>query len=535
MNIIFCTSSFQVLIAKEIARTTGEKFIGVYQRMSYDDRQRIYAEKMSEFCEDTLFIEDESWGRELRKKLENVKLEKLYLSSLDNPIALGILSFAPIQLFTFDDGSTSLITPNMYTVNPSRVVSHNCMMLENVIEISQGHYTVFNRNTIFLVSKLIKMNFNVEPDRFTRANNGRTIKANNGRTIKVFLGQLLGSSIDDKDVRLTEKFINKAITSLGDVLYYPHPRVPLKIENATTVATNFCFEEEIYRLLTEYEFVEVYGFYSTSFVLIKDIPGVSVKSFRTFLTTNEAQIYSNLGIECINLPLWDIAVDIIMPVYNSEETVEDAIKSVLNQTHTNYKLVIVDNDSTDRTEDICKKYLEDIRVVYHKVQHGGISEALNTGISLATADYIARQDSDSEWMPWHLDFLLNELDSNPNLDIIGSKVIEDENKMPGGIRRNYFNTLSGEQLWLTLAYRNVFNHYTVIFKKKAYEEAGRYDSEFAGFEDWHLWACMVTKNNAVVLNTVTVHYRLSESYKKRMLFRSRLARSRGLRLEDVMR
>lgn len=207
----------------------------------------------------------------------------------------------------------------------------------------------------------------------------------------------------------------------------------------------------------------MYGFYSTSFVLIKDIPGVSVKSFRTFLTTNEAQIYSNLGIECINLPLSDIAVDIIMPVYNSEETVEDAIKSVLNQTHTNYKLIIVDDGSTDRTEDICKKYLEDIRVVYHKVQHGGISEALNTGISLATADYIARQDSDDEWMPWHLDFLLNGLNSNPNLDINGSKVIEDENKIPGGIRRNYFNTLSGEQLWLTLAYRNVFNHSTVIF------------------------------------------------------------------------
>ena len=527
MNIIFCTSPFQVLIAKEIARTTGEKFIGVYQRMSYDDRQRIYAEKMSEFCEDTLFIEDESWGRELRKKLENVKLEKIYLSSLDNPIALGILSFAPIQLFTFDDGSTSLITPNMYTVNPSRVVSHNGMTIENVIELSQGHYTVFDKNTIFPTSKLIKMNFNVEPDSFKRAYNGKTIK--------VFLGQLLGSPMDDKDIKLTEKLINKAVTSLGDVLYYPHPRVPLKIENATTVTTNFCFEEEIYRLLTEYEFVEVYGFYSTSFVLIKDIPGVSVKSFRTFLTTNEAQIYKILGIECIDLPSSDTAVDIIMPVYNSEETVENAIKSVLNQTHTNYRLIIVDDGSTDETGVICKKYLEYTRVVYHKVEHGGISKALNAGIALSTADYIARQDSDDEWMPWHLDFLLNGLDLNPELDIIGSKVVDDENKIPGGIRRNYFNTLSGEQLWLTLAYRNIFNHSTVIFKKKAYEEAGRYDSEFDGFEDWHLWARMVTKDNALVLNTVTAHYRLSESYKKEMFFRSRLARSRGLRLEDVMR
>ena len=59
--------------------------------MSHDDRQRIYVEKMSEFCEDVVFIEDESWGRELRRKLENVKLEEFYLASLDNSIALGIL------------------------------------------------------------------------------------------------------------------------------------------------------------------------------------------------------------------------------------------------------------------------------------------------------------------------------------------------------------------------------------------------------------------------------------------------------------
>ena len=527
MNIIFCTSPFQVLVAREIARVTEEKFLGIYLKMSYDCRQDIYAARMAEFCEDTLFIENENWGVELREKLKKVRLEKFYLASLDNSIALGILSFAPMQLFTFDDGSTSVIAPNMYMINPQRVVAHNGMTLENVIEASQGHYTIFDSNTIFPNSKLIKMDFNTEPEDF--------IRANNGKTVKVFLGQALGSCIDEKDIAITKKLTKKALDSLGDVLYYPHPRVPLRIENATTVTTNFCFEEEIYRLLSEYEFVEVYGFYSTSFVLIKDIPGVSVKSFRTFLTTNEAQIYKALGIEYIDLPLSDTAVDIIMPVYNSERTVEYAIKSVLNQTHTNYRLIIVDDGSTDETEVVCKKYLEDNRVVYHKVEHGGISKTLNAGIELATADYIARQDSDDEWMPWHLDFLLNELDSNSNLDIIGSKVVEDENKLPGGIRRNYFNTLSGEELWLTLAYRNIFNHSTVIFKKKAYEEAGRYDSEFDGFEDWHLWARMVTKDNAVVLNTVTAYYRLSESYKKEMVFRSRLARSRGLRLEDVMR
>ena len=181
-----------------------------------------------------------------------------------------------------------------------------------------------------------------------------------------------------------------------------------------------------------------------------------------------------------------------------------------------------------------EKYLNDERVIYHKVLHGGISRALNAGISLATAEYIARQDSDDEWMPWHLDFLLNELEQNDKLDIIGSKVAADRNKLQGGIKRNNFNNLSGEELWFKLAYKNMFNHSTVIYKKSAVEEAGGYDPECDGFEDWHLWARMVTKDNALVMNTLTAYYGLPEEDNRGMIFRSRLAKSRGLRLEDVL-
>ena len=89
-------------------------------------------------------------------------------------------------------------------------------------------------------------------------------------------------------------------------------------------------------------------------------------------------------------------------------------------------------------------------------------------------------------------------------------------------------------MWLDLAYQNVFNHSTVIFKRSAYDEAGGYDAKCDGFEDWHLWSRMVTKDNALVLNVTTTYYRLSERHKRGMAFRARLARSRGLRLEDVL-
>ena len=526
MNIIFCTSPFQVLVAREVAKVTGEKFFGIYLKMSNDNRQKIYAEKMKEFCEDTLFIDNKEWPNELREKLENIKIDKFYLASLDNPVAHMIFNPNFMKLFTFDDGSTSIIEPNMYTRYTDRVVGPNEITLEKVINLSQGHYTIFDTNTVFSTEKLIKIPFDTKPKNLARATNGKTIK--------VFLGQALGNYIDEKDIKITEKLTKKALEEIGSAIYYPHPRVTVNVENAEIIESDKSFEEEIYDLLSNYENVEVYGFYSTSLFIVKDIPGVSVHCFRTFLTTNEVEILGNYGIESADLPLSDTAVDIVMPIYNREKTVGKAIESVLNQTHKNFRLIIVDDGSRDGTEEICRKYLNDERVIYHKVLHGGISRALNAGILIATAEYIARQDSDDEWMPWHLDFLLNELEQNDKLDIIGSKVDADRSKLQGGIKRNNFNNISGEELWFKLAYKNMFNHSTVIYKKSAVEEAGGYDSECDGFEDWHLWARIVTKDNALVMNTLTVYYGLPEEDDKGMIFRSRLAKSRGLRLEDVL-
>jgi glycosyltransferase, group 2 family len=526
MNIIFCTSPFQVLVAREVAKVTGEKFFGIYLKMSNDNRQKIYAEKMKEFCEDTLFIDNKEWPNELREKLENIKIDKFYLASLDNPVAHMIFNPNFMKLFTFDDGSTSIIEPNMYTRYTDRVVGPNEITLEKVINLSQGHYTIFDTNTVFSTEKLIKIPFDTKPKNLARATNGKTIK--------VFLGQALGNYIDEKDIKITEKLTKKALEEIGSAIYYPHPRVTVNVENAEIIESDKSFEEEIYDLLSNYENVEVYGFYSTSLFIVKDIPGVSVHCFRTFLTTNEVEILGNYGIESADLPLSDTGVDIVMPIYNREKTVGKAIESVLNQTHKNFRLIIVDDGSRDGTEEICRKYLNDERVIYHKVLHGGISRALNAGILIATAEYIARQDSDDEWMPWHLDFLLNELEQNDKLDIIGSKVDADRSKLQGGIKRNNFNNISGEELWFKLAYKNMFNHSTVIYKKSAVEEAGGYDPECDGFEDWHLWARIVTKDNALVMNTLTAYYGLPEEDDKGMIFRSRLAKSRGLRLEDVL-
>ena len=526
MNVIFCTSPFQVLVAKEVVGYVKEDFVGVYLKMSNDPRQQIYAERMQEFCSEVLILEGKAAFHDIKDYFDGELITNLYLASLDNPVALSIFDPSKMGLYTFDDGSTSVIPKNMYSVAQDRGIPYTRFTLSEVMSLSKRHYTVFEGCTLFPKERQVLLQPNFKPTNFR--------KASNGKTVKVFLGNYLGSLQSREDLEITQKLTSKVLESKGIDYYYPHPRVPLNLYNERLKETSLCFEEEIYTLLEEYEFVEVHGFYSTSLLLVKDFEGVSIKGYRTFLTTYESDVLSILGIPYQNLSLTDIPVDIVMPVYNGSKTISQSVESVLNQTHQNFRLLIVDDGSTDNTLEVCAPYLSDKRILYQRCEHRGISETLNSGITISTTEYVARQDADDVWMSWHLDVLLYKLEKNPQLDLIGSRVVVKEEDVPEKVNLTSQNHLSGEDLWLALAYRNYFNHSTVIFKRSAYEEAGKYDPKCNGFEDWHLWSRMVTKDNAMLLDVITAYYRLSERYRRGMTFRARLARSRGLRLEDVM-
>lgn len=104
----------------------------------------------------------------------------------------------------------------------------------------------------------------------------------------------------------------------------------------------------------------------------------------------------------------DALVSVIMPVYNRENTIRQAIDSVLCQTHYCLELIIVDDGSTDNTLKIVQAYT-DGRVRLIRQQHGGANKARNVGIAHAKGEYIAFQDSDDEWMADKLDVQLMRL------------------------------------------------------------------------------------------------------------------------------
>lgn len=193
-------------------------------------------------------------------------------------------------------------------------------------------------------------------------------------------------------------------------------------------------------------------------------------------------------------------VSIIIPVKGGA-TLLKSIESVSNQLYTDWECIIVDDG-------INKEILEDLKLVTDKDKRfkvvkskgRGISEALNTGIKEAAGTYIARLDDDDQWYDFHLSSLLEVLESNPNLDIVGSKA---DTSWQSGI----YTSIKAENPYYQLVHKNPFNHPGVIYKKSAVEKLDAiYKSECDGFEDYELWSRLLTPTNGLVLNMASLVY-----------------------------
>ena len=111
-------------------------------------------------------------------------------------------------------------------------------------------------------------------------------------------------------------------------------------------------------------------------------------------------------------------VSIIIPTYNRAKTIGRSIESILNQTYRDLELIIVDDGSTDNTEEIVNRYMQnDSRIQYIKQkQNQGACVARNVGIDIAIGEYIGFQDSDDESLPERLETQIECLNIN-NADI----------------------------------------------------------------------------------------------------------------------
>lgn len=186
----------------------------------------------------------------------------------------------------------------------------------------------------------------------------------------------------------------------------------------------------------------------------------------------------------------EVMISVIMGIYNCAGTLSEAIESILNQTITNWELIMCDDGSTDDKYNVAKEYAlvhkEKIVLLKNK-KNMGLNYTLNRCLSVAKGNYIARMDGDDLCTNNRLEIELNTLKQEPEIAIVSSDMqYFDETGVWGNISHMTYPTD------IDFLHGSPFCHAPCLVKKEAYLTVGGYSEEkrLLRVEDYHLWIKM---------------------------------------------
>jgi glycosyltransferase involved in cell wall biosynthesis len=196
-------------------------------------------------------------------------------------------------------------------------------------------------------------------------------------------------------------------------------------------------------------------------------------------------------------------MSVLMPVYNTERYLVEAIDSILGQTLTDFEFIIIDDGSTDSSRDIVQSY-DDPRIRYYvNAENSGISATLNKGIKLASTNLIARMDADDISYPTRLSEQYRYMTANPDCGLLSCWVrIIDEDKQVIG-----FDKPEAGSHFYNIAFISPIYHPTVVYRKDAVKRIGGYQEQYA--EDFALFWALSRHYKMHNLPEVLLDYRIT--------------------------
>lgn len=180
-------------------------------------------------------------------------------------------------------------------------------------------------------------------------------------------------------------------------------------------------------------------------------------------------------------------ISVIIPTYNMAPYLVAAIESILAQTHGDHEIIVVDDGSTDNSNEVLVPFLD--RIVLLKQANSGPAKARNLGIRRASGEFVAFLDADDIWYPKKMEKQLKVFQENPNYAMVHSNALikSTDNSQP-------------EQLWFTIKNRvragSIFSELlsqcfiipsSVIVKKECLEKTGMFDENLWCWEGYDLW------------------------------------------------
>lgn len=201
-------------------------------------------------------------------------------------------------------------------------------------------------------------------------------------------------------------------------------------------------------------------------------------------------------------------VSIIMPVYNGDKFLKEAVESILSQTFKDFEFIIINDGSTDNSLSIIKEYANrDSRVKIIDQKNQGVSTSRNNGIKNSVGEYIAFIDSDDLWDKEKLEIQINTFLKDKDLKICGtwgSVINTDGNE----IKKFEYPPLTDKNIKIKSIYKYPFITSSLIIKKEILNMNKLFNPKIKLAEDYEFMTNYIYKNKCININNYLIKYRI---------------------------
>lgn len=217
-------------------------------------------------------------------------------------------------------------------------------------------------------------------------------------------------------------------------------------------------------------------------------------------------------------------VSVIMPLYNAEDYVAEAIESILAQTYKNFELIIIDDGSSDKSPEIAGNYAQkDSRIRFFVNEKNlGVAKTRNRALTEARGDYIAPLDNDDVALPTRLEEQVKFLEEHLDHALVGSdlEIIDEQSRVTAV--RNYPHT--NEEIQRCLTRMNPIANPASMFRHEVFSAlGGAYDESVCPVEDYEF------------VSRVARHYKLANLQQKLTRYRIRANQAKSVYLKKTLR
>jgi glycosyltransferase involved in cell wall biosynthesis len=187
-------------------------------------------------------------------------------------------------------------------------------------------------------------------------------------------------------------------------------------------------------------------------------------------------------------------VSVLLPVYNGGRYLQGAVQSILNQSFSDFELIVVDDGSTDNTLSILKSFDDPRLIVLNHERNSGIVATLATGLVRCRGKYIARMDSDDIALPHRLQEQVAFFEAHPDVGVVDTvQTVIDEQGVPVG--RTNSPVIEAADIIRTLPKRNCLGHPSVMVKGDLLRAYGYRN---VAYEDYDLWLRLTASDIRIV-------------------------------------